>query len=72
MKREDIVKSFNEIESERNKILKSIEEIDNKREEISDKIKEYDSQIVNNTNEMRMKQSRYNRKEEKKVIIWMK
>ena len=60
MKREDIVKSFNEIESERNKILKSIEEIDNKREEISDKIKEYDSQIVNNTNEMRMKQSRYN------------
>ena len=60
MKREDIVKSFNEIESERNKILKSIEKIDNKREEISDKIKEYDSQIVNNTNEMRMKQSRYN------------
>ena len=60
MKREDIVKSFNEIESERNKILKSIEEIDNKREEISGKIKEYDSQIVNNTNEMRMKQSRYN------------
>ena len=60
MKREDIVKSFNEIESERNKILKSIEEIDNKREEISDKIKEYDSQIVNNTNVMRMKQSRYN------------
>ena len=60
MKREDIVKSFNEIESERNKILKSIEEIDNKKQEISDKIKEYDSQIVNNTNEMRMKQSRYN------------
>ena len=60
MKREDIAKSFNQIETERNKILKAIDEIDNKKQEINNKIKEYDLQIINNTNEMRMKQSRYN------------
>ena len=60
MKREDIAKSFNQIEAERNKILKAIDEIDNKKQEINNKIKEYDLQIINNTNEMRMKQSRYN------------
>ena len=60
MKREDIAKSFNQIETERNKILKAIDEIDNKKQEINKKIKEYDLQIINNTNEMRMKQSRYN------------
>lgn len=60
MKREDIAKNFNQIETERNKILKAIDEIDNKKQEINNKIKEYDLQIINNTNEMRMKQSRYN------------
>ena len=60
MKREDIAKSFSEIEAERNKILKAIDEIDNKKQEINNKVKEYDRQIINNTNEMRMKQSRYN------------
>ena len=60
MKKEDIAKGFYEIEANRNKILKSIEEIDNKKQEINSKIKEFDLQIVNNTNEMRMKQSRYN------------
>ena len=60
IKREDIAKSFNQIETERNKILKAIDEIDNKKQEINNKIKEYDLQIINNTNEMRMKQSRYN------------
>ena len=60
MKKEDIAKGFYEIEANRNKILKSIEEIDNKKQEINSKIKEFDVQIVNNTNEMRMKQSRYN------------
>ena len=60
MKREDIAKGFNQIEAERNKLLKTIEEIDNKKQEINNKIKEYDLQIANNTNEMRMKQSRYN------------
>ena len=57
MKREDIAKSFNQIEAERNKILKAIDEIDNKKQEINNKIKEYDLQIINNTNEMRMNRS---------------
>ena len=60
MKKEDIAKGFYEIEANRNKLLKSIEEIDNKKQEINNKIKKFDVQIVNNTNEMRMKQSRYN------------
>ena len=60
MKKEDIAKVFYEIENNRNKVLKSIEEIDNKKQEINNKIKEFDIQIANNTNEMRMKQSRYN------------
>lgn len=60
MKKEDIAKSFYEIEGNRNKIIKSIEEIESKKQEVSSKIKEYDLQIVNNTNDLRMKQSRYN------------
>ena len=60
IKKEDIAKGFYEIENNRNKVLKSIEEIDNKKQEINNKIKEFDIQIANNTNEMRMKQSRYN------------
>ena len=60
MKKEDIAKEFYEIETNRNKILKSIEDIDNKKQEINNKIKEFDIKIANNTNEMRMKQSRYN------------
>ncbi len=60
MKKEDIAKGFYEIENNRNKVLKSIEEIDNKKQEINNKIKEFDIQIANNTNEMRMKHSRYN------------
>ena len=60
MKKEDIAKGFYEIEANRNKILKDIEEIDSKKEEINKKIKDYDLQIANITNEIRMKQSRYN------------
>lgn len=60
MKKEDIAKGFYEIENNRNKVLKLIGEIDNKKQEINNKIKEFDIQIANNTNEMRMKQSRYN------------
>ena len=59
MKKEDIAKSFNEIENNRNKILKNIEEINSEKEKVNSKIKEYDLQIVNSTNEMRMKKSRY-------------
>lgn len=54
MKKEDIAKSFNEIENNRNKILKNIEEINSEKEKVNSKIKEYDLQIVNSTNEMRM------------------
>ena len=60
MKKEDIAKGFYEIEANRNKILKSMEEIENKRQEINDKIKQFDLETANNTNDMRMKQSRYN------------
>lgn len=59
MKKEDISKGFYEIESSRNSILKSIEEINSKRNEVTKKVKEYDLQIVNATNEMRMKKSRH-------------
>ena len=60
MKKEDIAKEFYKIESDRNKILKSIEEIDKKKQEITNKLKEFDVQIVNDTNNLRLKQSRYN------------
>ena len=60
MKKEDIAKGFYEIEANRNKILKSMEEIENKKQEINNKIKQFDLEIANTTNEMRMKQSRYN------------
>ena len=60
MKREDIAKGFYQIENNRNKVLKSIENIDSQKQEIDNKIKEFDLQIINNTNDMRMKQSRYN------------
>ena len=59
MKKEDISKEFYKIETDRNKILKNIEEINSRKEEIDQKIKEYDTQIVNNTNELRMKKSRH-------------
>ena len=60
IKREDIAKGFYQIENNRNKVLKSIENIDSQKQEIDKKIKEFDLQIINNTNDMRMKQSRYN------------
>ena len=60
MKREDIAKGFYQIENNRNKVLKSIENIDSQKQEIDKKIKEFDLKIINNTNDMRMKQSRYN------------
>ena len=60
MKREDIAKGFYQVENNRNKVLKSIENIDSQKQEIDKKIKEFDLQIINNTNDMRMKQSRYN------------
>ena len=60
MKKEDIAKGFYEIEANRNKILKSMEKIENKKQEMNSQIKQFDLEIANATNEMRMKQSRYN------------
>ena len=60
MQKEDIAKGFYEIEANRNKILKSIQEINKEKEQINTKVKEFDLQIVNKTNEMRMKQTRCN------------
>ena len=59
MKKEDIAKGFYEAEANRNKILKAIEDINSKKQEINGKVKEYDIKIANDTNEMRMKQSRH-------------
>ena len=59
MAKEDIAKGFNETESRRNKILKNLEEINTKKEEVNRKVKEFDIQLVNLTNEMRMKKSRH-------------
>ena len=60
MQKEDIAKGFYEIEANRNKTLKSIQEINREKEQINTKVKEFDLQIVNKTNEMRMKQTRCN------------
>ena len=60
MNKEDVVKGFNEIEARRNKILKSLEEIEEQKQKVDKKIEQFDSEIVNNTNEIRIKQSRYN------------
>ena len=60
MKKEDIAKGFYVTDTNRNKTLKDIEEMNTKKEEINNKIKDFDSQIVHFTNDIRMKQSRYN------------
>ena len=60
MSKEDIAKEFYEIEANRNKILKAIEEIQNKKQEIDNKLKQFDLEIQEDTNDLRMKQSRCN------------
>ena len=60
MKKEDIVKGFYEIEANRNKILKAMDEVENKKQKMNDQIMQYDLEITNATNEMRIKQARYN------------
>ena len=56
--KEDISKTFNEIESRRNKILNSLESASKKEEESTNRIKKYDDQISALTTEMRMKEAR--------------
>ena len=60
IKKEDIAKEFYEIQVNRDKTLKEIENIKNKKQEINKKIEQFDLEIANTTNEIRMKQTRYN------------
>ena len=60
MKKEDIVKGFYEIEANRNKILKAMDEVESKKQKMNNQIMQYDLEITNATNEMRIKQTRYN------------
>lgn len=58
MTKEDIAKTFHEIESQRNSITKSLSEIHEKREQANEKIKHYETNIQNLEQEERMKSSR--------------
>lgn len=59
MKKEDIAKSFYEIDSKRTKIVNNLEKISSKKEEANNKIKEYDTQINLLSSDMRIKESRH-------------
>ena len=56
--KEDIAKTFNEIEAKRNTIVKALEEINEKRNTANEKIKKYDSNINAYESEERIKTSR--------------
>ena len=56
--KEDISKTFNEIEANRNKILKVLEEASKKEEESTNRLKKYDNEISMLTTDMRMKEAR--------------
>ena len=56
--KEEIAKSFYEIENKRNKVLKGLEEINKKKEESDKKIKAYNTSINTYQNEMRIKESK--------------
>lgn len=56
--KEEIAKTFHDIESQRNNITKSLSEINEKRQEANEKIKQYDTTLKNLEQEERMKTSR--------------
>lgn len=56
--KEEIAKTFHNIEAERNNITKSLSEIQEKRQEANEKIKQYDTTLRNLEQEERMKSSR--------------
>ena len=58
--KQELSKSFNEIENDRNKILKSLEEANKQKEEAISKIKEFETKINTYAQEERMKTSRLN------------
>jgi len=57
--KEEISKTFNEIESSRNEITKSLELIESKKLDSEEKIKTYENQISNLQYETRMKEARH-------------
>jgi len=57
--KEEISKTFNEIESSRNEITKSLEVIESKKAESEEKIRGYDDQINKMQYETRMKEARH-------------
>ena len=56
--KEEIGKSFYEIDSRRNKIKSELEEIDEKRKEVEGKLKDFNTRINNFESEKRIKESR--------------
>lgn len=56
--KEDIAKTFNEIEAKRNEIVKALDEINEKRNIANEKIKKYDNNINAYESEERIKTSR--------------
>ncbi len=58
LEKEEISKTFYEIESKRNEISKKLQEIETKKEKSISKIKEYEDKINNMSSEMRVKDSK--------------
>ncbi len=58
--RQEIQKSFYEIENKRNNLVKEIEKVASKKQESESKINEFISEVNKITDEIRMKQSRLN------------
>ena len=56
--REDISKTFQEIDAKRNEIVKSLEKISTEKEKAESKIKEYDDTVNRLSSEYRIKESR--------------
>ncbi len=58
LEKDEISKTFYEIEAQRNEITKKLEEISTKKEESLSKIQEYENKINNMSSEMRIKDSK--------------
>jgi len=59
LNKDDLLKSFYEIEKNKNILLKKLEDINIKKEESTLKLKEFDDKINNYQSEYRIKESRY-------------
>ncbi len=58
LQKDEIAKSFFEIERKRNKLITNLQQINQKREEVEKQIKTYETNINNNQNEKRIKESK--------------